>query len=112
MSSTPTWVLIFSSAAIGALISSIINEVGKSRERQARRKELLFTKAIEMAQERFRTLLDAYKQQEALIPPQILMVPVCHYLLSEIMDKGKLDDNALTEAKRLEEESFKRVQSL
>lgn len=45
-------IAVIGSAAIGAPVSSLITEVGKWRERQSRREELLLTKAIEMAQSR------------------------------------------------------------
>lgn len=43
-------VAFLGSAAVGALVSSIINAVAQWRERQARQRELLLSKAIDMAQ--------------------------------------------------------------
>lgn len=41
--------VIITSAAVGAVVSALINLLGQYLERKARRKELFFTKALEMA---------------------------------------------------------------
>jgi|GEM_PF-3333097 len=45
----PTWVVVLTSAVVGAVVSNVIVFIGQERERQARRRELLLTKAIELA---------------------------------------------------------------
>lgn len=42
--------LILGSAAVGALVSSIITLIGQAVERRARRRELLLSKSIELAE--------------------------------------------------------------
>jgi hypothetical protein len=46
------WQTIVTSAAVGAGVSALANLVGQWRERTARRRELLFSAAIEMAYRR------------------------------------------------------------
>lgn len=49
----PTWALVFTSAAIGAITSAMVTMVGQllgqALDRRARRRELLFSKAIDLA---------------------------------------------------------------
>jgi hypothetical protein len=56
--------LVLGSAAIGALTSSIIAFVGQAIERRSRVKELLLSKAIDMARDRINFLTEAAKQSE------------------------------------------------
>ena len=44
-----TWLTVLTSAAVGALVSSILTFLGQYLERGARRKELLLTKSLEVA---------------------------------------------------------------
>jgi len=44
-----TWLTVLTSAAVGVLVSSVVTLWGQYLERGARRKELLLTKALEMA---------------------------------------------------------------
>ena len=47
--STSIWFVVLTSAAIGAVISSVINVIGQFIERSARRREMLLKSAIEHA---------------------------------------------------------------
>lgn len=82
------WILIGTSAAIGALVSSVIAEIGKWRERKAKREELLLSKAIEMAHARFEHLLA--EEFSGKVMPEIEMTAMYHRWLSHLLDKGKL----------------------
>jgi hypothetical protein len=55
---TQTASLILGSAAVGALTSSVITFVGQILERRARQKELLISKAIDLAQLQVKLLQD------------------------------------------------------
>ncbi len=46
---TQVVLLVLSSAAVGALVSSLLTLLGSALERKARRQELLLTKAIDLA---------------------------------------------------------------
>jgi hypothetical protein len=53
--------LVLGSAAIGALVLSVITLLGQSFERKARREELLLTKSIDLALQRTGLIVDAAK---------------------------------------------------
>jgi hypothetical protein len=86
------WVLIGTSAAIGALVSSAIAEVGKWRERKTKREELLLTKAIEMAQVRFANMMTICKDTntKANLQPEIEMAEDYHHYLKYLLERGTL----------------------
>ena len=46
---TQVILLVLSSAAVGALVSSLLTLLGSALERKARRRELLLSKAIDLA---------------------------------------------------------------
>jgi len=54
---SPSLTTIITSAAVGALASAFINPIGQAFERRARRRELLPTRAIELALTRRETLM-------------------------------------------------------
>jgi hypothetical protein len=56
---TPFVPIILGSAAVGALVSSLITFLGQMIERKARRKELLLSKSIELAELHVKLLQDA-----------------------------------------------------
>lgn len=47
-----TTVTILTSAVVAAAVASVFNLIGQIAERRARRKELILTKALELAKER------------------------------------------------------------
>jgi hypothetical protein len=92
MNTTPTWILVLGSAAIGALISSLISKLGRWRERKARREELLLSKTIEMAHFRFTALLEVSKIAGARIVPEIEMARDYHRHIKSLLEEGTLGD--------------------
>jgi hypothetical protein len=91
-SQTNPWVLIGTSAAIGAFVSSVVAEIGKWRESKSKREELLLTKAIEMAHVRFANAMTICKETNTAgnLQPEIEMVEDYHHYLKHILEKGTL----------------------
>ncbi len=54
-------VAIIGSAALGALVSSVITELGRWRERKSRREELAVAKASEMAHTKVQLMMQVFK---------------------------------------------------
>jgi hypothetical protein len=75
MDKTQIITLVLSSAAVGALASSVINLAGQYFERRARKRELILTKAIEMSHQRFENAMTVLKDsgQVGKIVPEIYM---------------------------------------
>lgn len=100
MNTTPTWILVLGSAAVGALISSVISELGKSREQKSRREELLLTKAIELSNVRLNTLQEIAAATKGTgyvaIPDSAHMAEVYYGWLKQLMETGKLPEEART----------------
>jgi hypothetical protein len=75
------------SAAIGALISSMIAVVAQWRERKSRREELVLATAAQMAKNRVSTLMEV----EGKIEPDIVMVEDYFVSLKHLLDHCRLD---------------------
>jgi len=74
--------VLLGSAAVGALVSTIITELGKWRERQSRREELALAKAVEMTQMNLQTMLQVFKdtgEQDGKIAPLHLFLRTTTY---------------------------------
>jgi hypothetical protein len=86
------WLLIGTSAAIGAFVSSLVSEIGKWRERKSRQEDLLLDKAIDMAHTRFANTMQILKEtnQRGSLMPEIEMVEDYHHFLSHLIKKGIL----------------------
>jgi hypothetical protein len=102
--------LVLGSAAIGALISTAISEVGKWRERKARRAELLITESIRLAEQHMTTAFEAAKiiserGYPALIEPLIESVADYHHLLTALFNTGKLPPDYVKFAERMKKRS-------
>jgi hypothetical protein len=84
--------LILSSAAIGALVSSVITIIGQYFDRSAKKKELLFNKAVELAQSHVELLKTLAKTgtRAVKISPYIVYTRVHHRQLKSLYDDGKL----------------------
>ena len=93
------WGPIVTSAAVGALVSSVTTFVGQWRERRARRSELLLKHSIEIAH-------SALQQAGGVVPeiPAVEVVLTRRYFaaLATLFDTGKLPDELEREVKRLE----------
>jgi hypothetical protein len=81
---TPYISLILGSAAIGALVSSLITFLGASLERRSRRKDLLMSKAIELAEMHVKFLQETASatRQKVTIYPYIGYVRWYHRQLT------------------------------
>ncbi|MFL6439881.1 MAG: hypothetical protein ACJ71Q_20080 [Terriglobales bacterium] len=84
--------LLLGSAAIGALISSGITELGRWRERKARREELLLAKAVEMAHFRFQAATEHANKFGGAVQPEIEMTEEYHGNLKSIFETGFLPE--------------------
>ncbi|MBZ5719362.1 MAG: hypothetical protein LAO03_03175 [Acidobacteriia bacterium] len=78
---------VLTSAAVGALVSSVITVIAQWRERKSRREELVLSKATEMATNRVATLM----KTSGKIEPDILMAEDYYVSLKHLIDKGYLD---------------------
>jgi hypothetical protein len=90
------WLTVLTSAAIGALVSSAVTLIGQHLERRARRDELLFTKAIDLAAaQRDFTLSLAEKSgaTATLIDPAINAETYFRWF-KNLIDTGKLPPDA------------------
>jgi len=83
---------VIGSAAVGALVSAAINELGRWRERKSRREELVVAKAAEMAHTKLQMMLQYWKETgEGKIAPDALMLEDYYISLKHLLDKGELD---------------------
>ena len=98
-----TWTaIILTSAAVGALVSSVIAVVGQWFERKARRKELLFMRSLECAKRANEFLLEAGKLKLAAtgrigkmsFPDEVVMAGMYYRWLEHIFDHGELSEEA------------------
>jgi hypothetical protein len=94
-------VTILTSAVISALIASILNLVGQQVERRARRRELIFTKSVELARENREFIAKAAKEtgQAARIHDYVVYAEMYYWLLTGLHDEGKLPKNWRQEIK-------------
>jgi hypothetical protein len=89
--------LILGSAAIGALVSSVIAAIAQWRERKSRREELALTKAIEMAHKIHDTTLEMARMMKGktiVVPSDNELVEGYYLDLKHILDHGRLSDEA------------------
>ena len=87
------WVTILTSAAVGALASSMVTLVGQLLERRSRRNELLLAKALEMAIRRTDVLLEAIKisgKGSARLPDEVINAETYFRWLKSLLVSGKL----------------------
>jgi len=84
--------IIFGSAAVGALVSSVITLIGQSIERKARQKELLLSKAIELAELQNAMLKAAAEMSGRTVSmlPYIVQTRWFHKELANLLSEGKL----------------------
>ncbi len=84
--------LLLGSAAIGALVSSLITLAGQYFERRARQKELLLAKSIELAELHNGMLKAAAEHSGKTVSmyPYIVQTRWFHSQLQLLLSKGKL----------------------
>jgi hypothetical protein len=80
---------LIGSAAVGAFVSSTVTIVGQWRERVARRKELLFATAVDLAKV---WMSRAPTQGPAGRIMDVALVPSFHAMLTEIFGTGDLSE--------------------
>jgi hypothetical protein len=88
--------LVLTSAAVGALASSVVTFVGQLLERRARREELLLVKALEVAKARNEVMV---RQAERLasgmiVPDMVFSAEVYFRWLECLMKTGKFPPDA------------------
>lgn len=90
---------IFTSAVVSALVASVLNLVGQKIERQARRRELLFTKSVDLAKanREYIAMVADKTGQTATISDYVVYAEMYYWLLTELHDKGRLPENWRTE---------------
>jgi len=87
-------ITIVTSAAVGALASSVLSLAGQWLERRARRKELLLSKAIDLAFARRDFVMKTAEREgvSALLRDDAAMAAEYYRVLEQVMDKGTLPD--------------------
>ena len=93
------WLIAALSGAVGVLVSSLITLAGQYLERGERRKELLISKALEMAIHRAEFVHDAAKRSgtsAAIIDPAV-NAETYYEWLEHLWKKGKLPEGARRE---------------
>jgi hypothetical protein len=92
MDRTQLLITVIGSAAVGALISSLITELGRWRERKSRREELALTKAAELSQATYASSLDLMKMGRGVtVYPQTMMIRDAYRMFTHLLDHGVLD---------------------
>jgi hypothetical protein len=86
--------LVLGSAAVGALVSSLMTLTGQYFERKSRKREIILGKAIEMAHQRFENTITALRDsgQQGKIVPEIYMALQYHKSLTALFETGDLDE--------------------
>lgn len=93
---------VIGSAAIGALVSSIISEIGRWRERKSRREELVLSKAFELAHGTYLSSIELLKSGHGVeTMPQTMMIRDAFRMCQHLLDHGVLDPQT---QKELDEE--------
>ena len=91
------WPLVLTSAGVASLVSAGATLFGQAFERRARRRELLLTKAIELAQDRSRRTLDVWeksgRQASARFQDDIVSAETYFQWLESLWDSGRLPDD-------------------
>lgn len=92
MDKTQLITLVLGSAAIGALVSSVISLVGQYFERQSRRKELILAKSVELAVAWANTKLEIAKSsnQSVFIENQTVITEINYKCLMGLLKHGEI----------------------
>jgi hypothetical protein len=85
-------VTILTSVVVSAVVASIFNLLGQAAERRARRKELIFMNAVELAKanREFIAMVADKTGQRASISDYVVYAEMYYFLLKELHDKGSL----------------------
>lgn len=87
-----TFIVIITSAAVGAVVSSVATIIGQWLDRSARRKELLLSKAIELAFARQELVMKVAEAAggRATLNDAAALAAEYYQVLAHVMDKGDL----------------------
>jgi hypothetical protein len=101
--------IVLSSAAVGALVSSLLTLMGSALERRARRRELLLSKAIELAFNRTQTAMTAAEKMGSkfVLHDNASLAATYFKELETLLNTGDLSAK-FRETERLSEETVKR----
>jgi len=93
MDRTQLLIALIGSAAVGALVSSLITELGGWRERKSRREELVLAKAADLVQFQVQTMTQVFKDTatSGKIAPPALVLEDYYVSLKHLLEKGELD---------------------
>jgi hypothetical protein len=89
------WPLILTSAGVGALVSSGVTLIGQYLERRARRKELLLSKAIELAEARTQLVLRLVEKtgKPGTFQDAVILAEGYYQWLLHLLSHGRLPDD-------------------
>jgi hypothetical protein len=93
MNKTQLVLTLLGSAAIGALVSSVITAFAQYLDRRARRQELLLKEALELAQWRIDVMVANLKGQRGELKDKIVLAETYYGYLQHLMEHGKLPDD-------------------
>ncbi|HEX4577692.1 MAG TPA: hypothetical protein VH117_10095, partial [Edaphobacter sp.] len=104
--------LLLGSAAVGALVSSVITLFGQRLERKSRREELVLSEAVKLAQSNMDLTLEvakAHTNRVTNIIPIIDMVVPHHEWLTHLLNKGKMPEGYVPAIERFRAEQEKKA---
>lgn len=84
---------VLASVVIAALVAGVVALVNAGFERSARRRELIFTKAVELANAKIELMTkaaDAAPGRTAYLADHVVYAEQSYWLLTELHDKGRL----------------------
>ena len=87
-----TWVTIFVSAGVAALVTGILTLIGQRLERRARRDELLLQEALKLARLQREMVLEVAKitKRDAILTDDAINAETYFRWLKALLDTGKL----------------------
>jgi len=96
--SYPPFVIALIAAGVGALVSSVITEIGRWRERTSRREELALTKAAELSQQVYQVTIDLVKAGRGVtMMPQTQTIANGYLMFLHLLKHGTLDPHSQAE---------------
>lgn len=112
MDKTQIILAFLGSAVIGAVVSALVTELGKWRERKSRREELVLSEAMKLAQKNMDVALEVARahsnQRGTTIVPLIEMAALYHRYLDHLMRHGRLPADYVPAEDQVKRESSSR----
>jgi len=95
-------VTILTLALVSTIVTGVFALSGQAIERKARRREVLFTKSVELAKGNrdFIAMVADKTGQSARISDYVVYAEMYYWLLTELHDKGSLPENWRQEIQR------------